>query len=95
MDDVFVSVILHNFSESGVLFESRVPFEIKSYADCVISISQSLSRKIAFAIRVKHCQKKNNAYFVGAVIETPVDATWFNIFRAVADFIRKRQGDIY
>jgi hypothetical protein len=95
IDDVFVSVILHNFSGSGVLFESQVPFEIKSYADCVISIPQSLSREIAFDIRGKHCQKKNNTFFVGAAIETAADATWFNIFREVHDFIMQRQGDVY
>jgi hypothetical protein len=95
IDDVFVSVILHNFSGSGVLFESRVPFEIKSYADCVISLPQSLSREITFAIRVRHCQKKNTAFFIGAAIEAPVDATWFNIFREVHDFIMQRQGEVY
>jgi len=95
IEEVFVPVILHNFSNSGVLFESQVPFEIKSNADCVISLPQALSREIAFDIRVKHCRKKNDTFFIGAAIETPVDATWFNIFREVHDFIMQRQGNVY
>ena len=95
IDDVFVPVILHNFSGSGVLFESSVPFKIGSHADCAISISQSLSREIAFAIRVKRCQTKNDAFFVGAVIETVADATWFRVFREVHDYIMQRKGDVY
>jgi hypothetical protein len=95
INDVFVPVILHDFSGSGVLFESRGPCETGSYADCLISISRSLSREIAFGIRVKHCEKKNNAFFVGAAIETADDATWFNVFKEVHDFIMQRQGDVY
>jgi hypothetical protein len=94
-DNVFVPVILHNFSGSGVLFESKVPFEIGSHADCAISISRSLSREIAFDIRVKHCRKKDTTFFVGAAIETVADATWFSVFREVHDFIMQRQGDVY
>ena len=95
IDDVFVPVILHNFSGSGVLFESSVPFEIGAHADCTISISQALSREIAFAIRVKRCQKKNEAFFVGAAIETVADATWFRVFKEVHDYIMQRKGDVY
>ncbi len=95
IDDVFIPVILHDFSGIGILFESRGPFEIESYADCVISISRSLSREVAFGIRVKHCEKKNNAFFVGAAIETAGDATWFNVFKEVHDFIMQRKGDVY
>lgn len=95
IDGIFVQVILHNFSGSGVLFECHAPCEVESRADCIISIPQSLSREIAFDIRVKHCQKKNNTFFVGAAIETASDQTWFNIFREVHDFIMQRQGGIY
>jgi hypothetical protein len=93
--DDFVPVILHNFSGSGILFESRVPFGIEASAGCVISIPWSLSREIAFAIRVKHCEKENNAFFVGAAIEKAVDATWFDVFREVHDYIMQRQGNVY
>ncbi len=95
MDGVFVPVVLHNFSGSGVLFESPGPCETGSHVECVISISQSLSREIAFGVRVKHCEKKNNAFFVGAEVETAADATWFNIFREVHDFIMQRKDDVY
>jgi hypothetical protein len=95
IDDVFVPVILHNFSGNGVLFESSVPFEIGSHADCAISISQSLSREISFAIRVKRCQTKSNTFLVGAVIETVADATWFRVFKEVHDYIVQRKGDVY
>lgn len=95
IDDVFVPVVLHDVSGSGVLFESRVPFEIKARADCLISISESLSREIAFEIRVQHCEEKNNTFLVGAEIGTAADATWFRVFTAVHDFIMQRQGDVY
>jgi hypothetical protein len=95
IDNVFVPSILHNFSGIGILFESQGPFEIESYVDCVISIFQALSREIAFGIRVKHCEKKDNAFYVGAAIETADNATWFNIFKEVHDFIMLRKGDVY
>jgi hypothetical protein len=95
INDVFVPVILQNFSGSGVLFESQEPFAIESRADCVISLPQSLSKEIAFDIRVKHCRKKKDTFFIGATIETVADATWFNVFREVHDFIMERQGDVY
>jgi PilZ domain len=94
-DDVFVPVVLHDFSGIGILFESPGPFEIESHVDCVISISQLLSKEIVFGIRVKHCEKKNNAFFVGAAIETAGDATWFNVFKEIHDFIMQRKGDVY
>jgi hypothetical protein len=95
IDNVFVPAALHNFSGRGILFESQAPLEIQSSADCVISISRSLSREIAFSIRVEHCREKNNAFLVGAEIEKVADATWFNIFKAVHDFIMGRQDDVY
>ena len=95
IDDDFVPVILHNFSASGVLFENRAPFEMEASAGCLISIPRSLSREIAFDIRVIHCTKKNSTFFVGAAIERAADTTWFNVFREVHDFIMQRQGDVY
>ncbi len=94
--NVFVSVALQNFSGTGILFESRVPLEIRSHARCVISISRAISREIAFDVRVQHCEKKNNDVFlVGAEIEAAADETWLNVFRAVHDFILQRQDDVY
>jgi hypothetical protein len=95
IDHDFVPVILHNFSGSGILFESHVPFEREASASCVISIPQSLSREISFDVRVKHCRKKDNTFFIGAAIEKAVDTTWFDVFREVHDFIMQRQGKVY
>ncbi len=96
IDDVFVPVVLQNFSGMGILFETQVPFEVQSHADCVISVSQLLSREIAFDVRVSHCEKSShNTFLVGAEVETTDDATWFNVFRAVHDFILQRQDDVY
>jgi len=95
IDRVFVSVVLQNFSGVGILFESKVPFELQSHVDCVISISRALSREVAFDVRVKHCEKKNNTFLIGAEIEKAADETWLNVFRAVHDFILQRQDDIY
>jgi len=95
IDRVFVSVVLQNFSGVGILFESKVPFELQSHVDCVISISRALSREITFDVRVKHCEKKNNTFLIGAEIERAADETWLNVFRAVHDFILQRQDDVY
>lgn len=95
IDNELVSVLFQDFSSCGVLFESHVPFEIESFAEGVISMPRSLSREIAFNIRVKHCEKKNDAFLIGAAIETADDATWMNIIREVYDYIMERQGDVY
>jgi len=95
IDNIFVPVILHNFSGSGVLLESQVPLEIEMCADCVISISRSLSKEIAFDICVKHCRIKDTTFLVGAAIDMAADATWFEIFKEVHDFIMRRQGRVY
>ena len=95
IDSVFVPVILHNFSGSGVLFESQVPLAIESSFDCVISVSRSLSQEIAFDVRVKHCRKKEETFLIGAAIGTAVDATWFEVFKEAHDFIMRRQGSVY
>ena len=92
VDEVFVPVILRNFSGSGILCEIPVPLEIGSYADCVISPSQFLSKEIAFTVRVKHCRQGTDSSLVGAAIETVADADWFNVFKEVHDFIMERQG---
>ncbi len=86
---------LGNFSRGGILFESPVPFEKDFFAECVISASLSLSKEIAFGIRVKHCRQSGTTFWVGAAVETVVDAVWFNIFLEVHDFIIARQGSIY
>jgi hypothetical protein len=95
IDNELVPVLFQDFSSFGVLFESHVPFEIESRAEGVISMPRSLSREIAFNIRVRHCEKKNDAFLVGAAIETTDDETWMNIIREVYDYIMERQGDVY
>ena len=91
----FIRADLDNFSRGGILFESPVPFDTGSFAECVISASRSLSKEIVFGIRVKHCRRRGTTFLVGAAVETVADAVWFNIFLEVHDFIIARQGSVY
>jgi hypothetical protein len=91
----FVPAVLNNFSRHGILFECTEPFDVDSHAECVIAIARLLSRDISFGIAVKYCRKNGPAYRVGASIETVADATWFNVFVEIHDFIVKRQDNVY
>ena len=91
----FVPVVLNNFSRRGILFECTEPFDVDMHAECIISISRLLSRDISFGIAVKYCKKVEPAFRIGAVIETVADATWFNVFVEIHDFIVQRQDSVY
>jgi hypothetical protein len=91
----FVPAVLYNFSRRGILFECTEPFDIDTHAECIISISRLLSRNISFGIAIKYCKKNEQAFRVGAIIETVADATWFNVFVEIHDFIVQRQDSVY
>jgi len=91
----FVPAVLDNFSRRGILFECTEPFDVDTHAECIISISRLLSRDIAFGIAVKYCKNYGQAFRIGAVIETIADATWFNVFVEIHDFIVQRQDSVY
>ena len=91
----FVPAVLNNFSRRGILFECTEPFDVDTHAECIISISRLLSRDISFGIAVKYCKKDEPAFRIGAVIETVADATWFNVFVEIHDFIVQRQDSVY
>jgi len=90
-----IPAVLNNFSRRGVLFECTEPFDIDTHTECVISISRLLSRDISFGIAVKYCKKNEQAFSIGAVIETVADATWFDVFVEIHDFIVQRQDSVY
>jgi hypothetical protein len=91
----FVPAVLNNFSHHGILFECMAPFDIDTHAECIISIPRLLSRDISFGIAVKYCKKNEQAFRIGAIIETVADATWFNVFVEIHDFIVQRQDSVY
>jgi len=91
----FVPAVLNNFSRRGILFECMAPFDVDTHAECIISISRLLSRDISFGIAVKYCKKNEQAFRIGAIIETVADATWFNVFVEIHDFIVQRQDSVY
>jgi hypothetical protein len=91
----FVPASLSNFSRHGILFECATPFDVDANAECVISASRLLSRDISFKIAVRNCKKTEQAFRIGAIIETIADATWFNVFVEIHDFIVKRQDTVY
>lgn len=91
----FVPAVLSNFSRHGILFECTEPFDVDTNAECIITISRLMSRDILFGIAVKYCRKNETAFRIGASIETIADATWFNVFVEIHDFIVKRQDNVY
>ncbi len=91
----FVSAVLNDFSRHGILFECAEPFAVGAHADCIISISRLLSREISFGIAIKYCKKNERVFRIGAIIETVADATWFNVFVEIHDFIVQRQDNVY
>lgn len=93
--NVFVPAVLSNFSRHGILFESTAPFDVNTLTECIISLPRLLSHDISFGIAVKYCNKKEQPFIIGAVIDTIADATWFNVFVEIHDFIVQRQGSVY
>ncbi len=91
----FVPAVLNNFSRRGILFECTEPFDVETHAECIISISRMLSRDISFGIAVKYCKNNGQAFRIGAIIETVADATWFDVFVEIHDFIVQRQDSVY
>jgi hypothetical protein len=91
----FVPTSLSNFSRHGILFECAMPLDVDAKAECVISASRLLSRDISFEIAVRYCKKTEQTFHIGATIETITDATWFNVFVEIHDFIIKRQDSVY
>ncbi len=88
----YVPAVLGNFSRSGILFESPVPFSKGDHTQCVLEISLVLSRKISFGIEVRYCYADHGSHITGASIEAISDETWFDAFVDVHDFIVQRQG---
>jgi hypothetical protein len=91
----FIPAVLLNFSRHGIMFESSMSYDSGSMAACIISAPQLLTRDITFNFRVKYCTPRSGFFEIGAEIETLTDATWFDIFTEVHDFIIARKGDVY
>ena len=90
-----VPVAMGNFSRHGILFLSPAAFPAGAHAQCIISVPQLLSRDISFGIHVKYCFNRENAFIVGAAIETVADQTWFDVFVEIHDFIVQRRDVVY
>ncbi len=93
--DAFLRASLLNFSRHGVMFYSGTPFEVGSLTECVISAPQFLTKDISFSFRVKYCLAAGGSFEIGAEIETIADATWFEMFTSIHDFIMERKGTVY
>ena len=93
--DDFIPAVLSNFSRHGILFECPAPFDAGTHVACIIAVPRLLSQDISFGIAVKYCSKKERAFIIGAVIDTIADATWFNVFVEIHDFIVQRQDSVY
>ena len=90
----FVPAILGNFSRSGILFESPVPFKQGEHTTCVLTISLLLAREISFGIEVRYCYADNGSHITGASIDTISDGAWFDAFVEVYDLIAQRRGPV-
>ncbi len=94
-DDACVHAEIDNFSRSGILFISPEPFDVESYAECVISMSKWLAKDVSFGTRIKSCVEKEGSFLIGASIESVADAVWFEVFVEIHDFVVRRQGAVY
>ncbi len=83
----FERVDIGNFSRRGILFVSPVRLNLDCPIDCTISISQWLDKEVTFSARVRHCVEKEGSYIIGADIDSVGDATWFEVFVEVHDFV--------
>jgi hypothetical protein len=86
-----VPAVIANFSRSGILFETSVPFNAGAQIECRLSLSLLLTRDISFKIQVKYCFKNDNSYIIGAAIDTVADEAWFKLFEEIYDFILLRK----
>jgi len=94
-EDEYVPVVIDNLSRHGIQFQSPFPFGCESHAECLISISQSLSKDLEFSILIKHCSRNGEVFICGATVETVTDATWFDIFVEVHNYIVQRKGILF
>ena len=88
----FVPAALANFSRSGILFTSPVPFIKGQQARCILSVSLLLSRDVSFDVEIKYCYADNGSHITGASIDAISDNVWFDVFVEVYDFIVLRKG---
>ena len=91
----YVPVVIDNLSKHGIQFESPVPFCSETQAECLVSISQSLSKDLAFVIQIKHCEEEESGFVCGANVESVADAMWFDIFIEVNNYISQRKGSMF
>lgn len=89
-----VPAVLANFSRSGILFESEVPLDAGSRAECILSLSLLVVRDIAFSIQVKYCLRNDRSYVIGAAIDAIADDSWFSVFEEIHDFIVLRKNAV-
>jgi len=86
-----VPATIANFSRSGILFESSVPFEKGVRTECTLKLSLLVVRSVSFWIEVKYCYQNKNSFIIGAEIDGVGDNTWFDFFEEIYDFIVLRK----
>lgn len=84
---LFVPVTLINFSQHGLQFKCHEPLDINSVRDCTFLTKHIIEKEVSFKVRVKHCEKHNEEFIIGGLIEEVSDGVSFNFFKSVHDYI--------
>jgi len=87
----FVPAGLLDLSERGIRLRSLLPLDAGLLIECRVSAPRSLTRRVAFKARVRHCFRDGDWFVSGAEIEEVPDRLWFRIFKKVHDFISEKE----
>jgi hypothetical protein len=83
-----VPVVLTNFSMNGIQFQSPQSMERDTNLECFLRAKHMVGKEVRFKTSVKYCKGHDEAFLVGAEIEEVSDASDFNFFLSVFDFIK-------
>ena len=83
-----VPVILTNFSMSGIQFRSPQPMDEDTSLECFLRTRHMVGKEVRFTTSVKYCKTKDDDFLVGCQIENVSDASDFDFFQNVFDFMR-------
>lgn len=95
LSDSKVAVTLTDFSQRGMQFISPSALEMDSTVDGTLSSAGPRGKKVVtFKLRIRHCIKDEQRYIVGGRILEIFDASTFNFFENIFDFISQIKEDL-
>jgi hypothetical protein len=82
-----IAAVLSNFSMSGIQFQFPRPVEADTDLECHLRTKHMVGKEVRFTATSKYCKAHDDAFLVGAQIGDVSDASDFDFFRNVFDFI--------